>query len=184
MSVETEPPAWREFPSGLVPPVDGPVQCAKCQGPARLYVLDVREDMWFACLDHHTRIVLDLLTGRLDDHRPPEHDEAAHLSSTPFDQERMQAWREVLAFRAQIARLRALTDQLRFVIYALDETATPLRQVIDADADLAELGDSEVRNLPDNFEAATRSARAVERVILDFVRALPPESPSGSRHVQ
>lgn len=45
--------AWREFPSGLVPAADGPIQCVRCERQAELYVLDLREDMWFSCLDHH-----------------------------------------------------------------------------------------------------------------------------------
>ncbi|TVT18909.1 hypothetical protein LWP59_02670 [Amycolatopsis acidiphila] len=144
-------------------------------------MLDLREDMWLTCLDHHAAVVLDLLSGKLDDQQPPEVSQAEKLDAAPADQDiqdRLQAWREVLAFRAQAARLRALTDQLRFAIYALDETSAPLREVIDTDAHLAERGDREVRELPHSLETAARSARAVERIILGFIRALPSESPS------
>ncbi|GHF74156.1 hypothetical protein FHX82_002094 [Amycolatopsis bartoniae] len=178
MNVVTQPPAWREFPSGLVPAADGPIQCVRCERPAQLYVLDLREDMWFSCLDHHAALVLDLLSGNLDDEQPPEVSQSEQPGTDRPDQaaeERLQAWREVLAFRAQAARLRALTEQLRSAIYALDETSEPLRAVLGANPELAALGDREVRELPKSFESATRTARAVERLILDFVHALSLE---------
>ncbi|WP_346051862.1 MULTISPECIES: hypothetical protein [Amycolatopsis] len=176
--VVTQPPAWREFPSGLVPAADGPIQCVRCERPAQLYVLDLREDMWFSCLDHHAALVLDLLNGNLDDEQPPEVRHSEHPHADRLDQaaeQRLQAWRDVLAFRAQTARLRALTEQLRSAISALDETSAPLREVLGTDPELAALGDREVRDLPKRFESATRTAQAVERLILDFVQALSRE---------
>lgn len=178
MNVKTDPPAWREFPSGLVPQVDGPIHCVKCERPAQLYVLDLREDMWFTCMDHHAAVTLDLLGGKLDEQRPPQHCESDVPAPSSEDvQDRVAAWQDVLAFRARAARLQGLTDQLRFAIYALDETFAPLREVIDNDAHLAAAGGREMRELSDHLETATRSARAVERIVADIVRALPPQPP-------
>jgi hypothetical protein len=147
----------------------------RCERPAELYVLDLREDMWFSCLDHHASLVQDLLSGNLDDEQPPEVRQSEQLRTDRAAEERLQAWRDVLAFRAQAARLRALTEQLRSAIHALDETSEPLREVLGADPELAALGDRDVRDLPKRFESAAGTARAVERLILDFVQALSLE---------